>query len=94
MERIKAGDKNTRLHSSVTFARNASQEHIIFDLIFGHIQTSDPSFAPSAVKPSHASTIASATKVSIRARRNSSAVVRYRAPQVGVVGVDLLVQML
>ena len=94
MVRIVAGNKSIRLPSSATSVRSVSQEHTIFVLTFAHIQTNDLSFAQSAVKPLHASTIASATRVFIPARRSSYAKVPYKVVQAGVAGADLLVRML
>lgn len=94
MVRRVAGNRSTQLHSNAISAQSDSQERTIFVHIFAHIRTNDPLFVQSAVKRSHVSTIASATKVFIRARRSSSVKATYRAAQAGAVGADLLVQML
>lgn len=94
MERIVAGNRNIRLPSSATCAQSVSLELTTSVLIFAHIQTNDLSFARFVVKRSRVSTIASATKVFTPARRSSFAGETCRLVQVGVVGVDSLVQML
>jgi hypothetical protein len=93
MARIVAGNKSIRLHSSATSVRSVSLGHTIFVLIFAHIQTSGLSFVRYAVRPLHANTIASVTKVFIRARRNSCVKDHYRAAPAGAAGADSLVPM-
>ena len=92
--RIAAGNKSTRLHSSATCVQSVSLELTTFVLIFAHIQTNDLSFAQCVVKRSRVSTIASATKVFTRVRRNSFVEATCKLVQAGVAGADLLVQML
>ena len=94
MAQIAAGSRSTRQPSSATYVQSVSLERTTFALIFAHIQTNDLSFARFVVRRSRASTIASATKVCIRARRSSFAEETCRLVQVGVAGVGSLVRTL
>ena len=93
MARTVADNKSIRRPSSATCVPSASLEHTTFVHICARIQTNDPLFAQSAVKPSHVSTTASAMKVFTRARRSSCAKVLYRAARAGAVDAGLLVRM-
>jgi hypothetical protein len=94
MVRKAAGNKNTRLPSSVLSARNDSPEHTTCDLTSEHTRMSDRSFARCAAKHSLANTTASVTKVCTLARRSLCAVALSRVARAGAVVADLAVQML
>ncbi len=86
--------KSTLQLSSATFAPNASPGHIIYALIYGHIQTNDHSFAPSVARHLPASTTVNAMRVCTLVRRSLFAGVISPEAGSGAVAAGLLVQML
>jgi hypothetical protein len=88
MARKAAGNRNTRLPSSVRFALSDSLEHITYALTSEHTQTSDRSFARSAARHSLANTTANATKVCTLARRSSCVAALSRVVRTGAVVAD------
>jgi len=93
MARKAAGNRNTRLPSSVISALSGLLEHTTCALISERTRMSDRSFARFAVKHSLANTIESATKGCILARRNSCVAVLFRVVLAGVAAADLPAQM-
>jgi hypothetical protein len=93
MARKAAGNRNTRLPSSVRFALSDSLEHITYALTSEHTRTSDRSFARSAARHSLANTTANATKVCTLARRSSCVAALSRVAQTGAVVADSPAQM-
>jgi hypothetical protein len=93
MVRKAAGNRNTRLPSSVRFALSDSLEHITYALTSEHTRTSDRSFARSAARHSLANTTANATKVCTLARRSLCVAALSRVAQTGAVVADSLAQM-
>jgi hypothetical protein len=93
MVRKAAGNKNTRLPSSVLSARNDSLEHTTCALTSEHTRMSDRSFARCAAKHSLANTTASVTKVCTLARRSSCVAALSRVVRTGAVVADSPAQM-
>lgn len=86
-----ADSKNTRLPSSVLYARNASLEHTTFALTSEHIPMSDHSCAQCVERRSLANTIENAMRVCTPVKRNLCAAVLCKARQIGAVDADSLV---
>jgi hypothetical protein len=93
MARKAAGNRNTRLPSSVRFALSDSLERITYALTSEHTRTSDRSFARSAARHSLANTTANATKVCTLARRSLCVAALSRVAQTGAVVADSPAQM-
>ena len=93
MARKAAGNRNTRLPSSVTSALSGLLEHTISALIFERTQMNDRSCVQSAAKRSHANTTANATKVYTPVRKSSCVAALFRAARAGVVVADSRAQM-
>lgn len=90
---IPSACRSTPRPSNALSVRNGSPVHITCGLISGPTLTSDHSCAQYAARPLHDSMTGSATRVSIQAKRSSSARATYREAGTGAVGAALRVPM-